>query len=194
MPRAGLDTAKVVAAGAALADEVGAPNLTMGLLAQRLGVRPPSLYKHVTGQDDLERRIATLAMSEVADRMGTAVQGLAGREALAAVMRAFRGYVVEHPGRYLIGNGLAPFASGDDPLVAARGGQQAVLEAVLRAYRIAPSDTVHALRTVRSLLHGFALIQAVDGFQYDTDVDASFEWLVDLTDRGLRLAGSPAGA
>ncbi|SEQ07904.1 TetR/AcrR family transcriptional regulator [Microlunatus flavus] len=194
MPRAGLDTAKVVAAGAALADEVGAANLTMGLLAQRLGVRPPSLYKHVTGQDDLERRIATLALTEATERMGTAVQGLAGREALAAVMRAFRAYAVEHPGRYLVGTGLAPFAAGDDPLGEARQRQQAVLEAVLRAYRIPPADAVHALRTVRSLLHGFASIQAADGFQYATDVDASFEWLVDHTDRALRVAGAPADA
>ncbi|MGW0957453.1 TetR family transcriptional regulator, partial [Streptomyces sp. NPDC002545] len=37
----------MVAAGAALADEVGFANLTMGLLAERVGVRTPSLYKHV---------------------------------------------------------------------------------------------------------------------------------------------------
>ena len=52
----------MVAAGAALADEVGLANVTMGLLAERLGVRTPSLYKHVSGQADLNRRIAMLAL------------------------------------------------------------------------------------------------------------------------------------
>jgi Bacterial regulatory proteins, tetR family len=39
----------VVAAAAGLADEIGYQGVTMGLLADRLGVRPPSLYKHVSG-------------------------------------------------------------------------------------------------------------------------------------------------
>ncbi|MFB9839699.1 TetR family transcriptional regulator [Actinoallomurus acaciae] len=75
MPRAGLDAAAVVAAGAALADEVGLAGLTMGLLAERVGVRTPSLYKHVGGQEDLNRRIAVLALGEAADAVGDAVQG-----------------------------------------------------------------------------------------------------------------------
>lgn len=48
MPRAGLSSANVVAAAAGLVNEVGLQGLTMGLLAQRLGIRAPSLYKHVT--------------------------------------------------------------------------------------------------------------------------------------------------
>ncbi|WP_189397841.1 TetR family transcriptional regulator, partial [Streptomyces parvulus] len=77
----------MVAAGALLADEVGLSRLTMGLLAERLGVRPPSLYKHVNGQEDLVRRIAVLATEQAADIVGGAVRGVAGRDALAAALR-----------------------------------------------------------------------------------------------------------
>ena len=99
MPRVGLDPAAVVAAGAALADEVGLANLTMGLLAERVGVRTPSLYKHVSSQEDLNRRIAALALSEAADAVGSAVQGYAGRDALAAAARAFRALPIPVVGR-----------------------------------------------------------------------------------------------
>lgn len=187
MPRAGLDTATVVAAGAALADEVGAADLTMGALAQRLGVRPPSLYKHVASQDDLERRIAALALDEITDAVGLAVQGLAGREALSAAMRTFRRQVVEHPGRYLVGFGLAP-RTDDEPLARARVRQQEVVGAVLRAYAVPAQDVVHAQRAIRSVMHGFASIQAANGFQLGVDVDDSYAWLVDLLDRVLSEA------
>ena len=63
MPRAGLDRTTVTAAAADLADEVGFTGLGMGLLAERLGVKTPSLYKHVTSQADLTHRIAVLAMN-----------------------------------------------------------------------------------------------------------------------------------
>ncbi len=129
VPRAGLGPAAVVAAGAALADEVGFAGLSMGQLAERVGVRTPSLYKHIGGQDDLNHRIAV------------AVARLTGS-----------------------------------------------LTAVLRAYPIRPDDMDHALRAVRSFFHGFATLQAADGFQWATDIDDSYEWLITLLDRGLRYA------
>ena len=190
MPRAGLDPAAVVAAGAALADEVGIARLTMGQLAERLGVRTPSLYKHVAGQDELTRRIAALALAEAGDAVGAATQGRAGRDALAAAAYAFRDYVVAHPGRYAATVGLEP--TGPDDPVAVEGARAiGAFAAVLRGYPLAPADTDHALRTLRSALHGFATLQAGHGFQWSADVDESLEWLVDLLDRGLR--GSSAG-
>ncbi|MFJ4926612.1 TetR/AcrR family transcriptional regulator [Streptomyces sp. NPDC088736] len=185
MPRAGLDPSAVVEAGAALADEVGFANLTMGLLAERVGVRTPSLYKHVGGQEDLNRRIAVLALSEAADAVGSAVQGYAGRDALASAARAFRAFVLEHPGRYAATIGAEP-SGADDPLTTAG---QRLLDAfvtVLRDYEIADSDVDHALRMLRSLCHGFATLQADNAFQWSVDVDESFEWLIAFADRGLR--------
>jgi AcrR family transcriptional regulator len=185
MPRAGLDPAAVVAAGAALADEVGLAGLTMGLLAERLGVRPPSLYKHVAGQDDLNRKIATLAAGEAAVAVGTAVQGYAGRDALVAAARAFRAFVVAHPGRYAATLGLEP-TGPDDPFAVAANQLLDAFRAVLRGYDIPAAEVTHALRMLRSVCHGFATLQASNGFQWATDIDESFEWLIAFTDRGLR--------
>lgn len=58
MPRAGLSSLDVVAAAAELADEAGYTELAMGLVAQRLGIRTPSLYKHVDDLADLRHRVA----------------------------------------------------------------------------------------------------------------------------------------
>lgn len=186
MPRAGLDADRVVAGAAALADEVGTAGVTMSLLAQRLGVRAPSLYKHVASQDELTRRVAVLALGEAADAVGAAAQGRAGRDALAAGARAFRDFVLAHPGRYAATIGLTS-TGPDDPLAAAEARLLAGFVTVLRGYGVGPQDT-HALRAVRSLLHGFATLQASQGFQWSTDVDESFEWLIDLVDSGLRRA------
>jgi len=185
VPRAGLDRAAVVAGAAELADEVGLANVTMGLLAERLGVRAPSLYKHVASQADLHRRIAALALTEMGDALRDALQGRSGRDALTAAARTIREFVVEHPGRYAATVRLD--AEGpDDPLVAAGARVLDSLAAVLAGYDVDPGDTVHALRMLRSLTHGFAVLEAAGGFQMATDVDESFAWLVDFVDRGLR--------
>lgn len=184
MPRAGLTTASVVAAAAQLADDRGLAELTMARIAERVGVRAPSLYKHVASQDALVRGIAVLGLTEAGEAMGTAIQGLSGRDALAAAARAFRGYVLAHPGRYAATVGL-PSVGPDDPLGAASLRSLAPLEAVLRGYGIEAGAMMHALRIVRSALHGFATLESEKGFRWSADVDESFERLVDLLDRGL---------
>ena len=190
MPRAGLDPASVTAAAAALADEVGFGGLSMGLLAERLGVRTPSLYKHVDNLADLVHRVALLAAVELGDALRDATQGRAGSDALAAAAQAFRAYVLAHPGRYAAGNG-APSGGPEDPLTVAAGRMLASLSAVLRGYALPPDQEVHALRMLRSTLHGFAVLEVEGGFRFDTDVDASFTWLVRRLDEGLRAAAAP---
>ncbi|WP_307834776.1 TetR/AcrR family transcriptional regulator [Paractinoplanes lichenicola] len=186
MPRAGLDPAAVTLAAAALADEVGLHNVTMGALAERLGVRAPSLYKHIDSQADLNRRIALLVAEELGDELRTALQGRAGRDALAAAARTMRDYIIKHPGRYAATVRLG-VTGPDDPLALAGARVLESLAAVLSGYNIDPADTVHALRLLRSLFHGFATIEAQGGFEMDTNVDESFNWLIDFVDRGLSL-------
>jgi AcrR family transcriptional regulator len=193
VPRAGLDPTAVVAAGAALADEVGFAALSMGQLAERVGVRTPSLYKHVANQDDLNRRIAALALAEAADTVGAATQGRAGRDALAAAAHAFRDFVLTHPGRYAATIGVEP-TGPDDPIAVEAVRSLGAFTAVLRGYDIGPDEMDHALRALRSVFHGFATLQSANGFQWSADVDESFEWLITFLDRGLRSNASAAPA
>jgi AcrR family transcriptional regulator len=185
VPRAGLTPALVTEVSAALADDIGFSQLSMGLLAERLGVKTPSLYKHVTSQADLNHRIAVLAMTELADAIRDATQGRAGSDALIAGAHAMRSYVKEHPGRYAAGNAVEP-TGPDDPLVAAAGRVLASWSAMLHGYRIDPGQEIHALRMLRTILHGFATLEAAGNFRIDADVDVSFTWMIDFIDHGLR--------
>jgi AcrR family transcriptional regulator len=170
-----------------MADEIGYVNLTMGLLAGRLGVRPPSLYKHVGSLADLQHQVATLAMTELGEVIRDAVQGKAGLEALEALLTAVRAYVTTHPGRYTATIG-AEFTGPDDPLLAAGTRVINSIAAVLRGYGIGQAEMDHAIRTIRCTMHGFAMLEASRGFQWDADPDESFTWMIRFIDRGLRPA------
>lgn len=191
MPRSGLTPVAVTEAGAALVDEIGFASLSMGLLAERLGVRTPSLYKHVANQADLAHRIAVLAATELADAIRDATQGRAGSDALLAGAQAMRTFVKQHPGRYAAGN--AARATGpEDPLIPAVERLFTSWAAMLRGYRLDPAQEIHGLRMIRSILHGFATLEADGGFQVDASVDDSFTWMIEFVDHGL-LATSTSG-
>jgi AcrR family transcriptional regulator len=188
VPRAGLTSADVVAAGAALADEAGMSAVTLASLAQRLGVKPPALYKHVDGLDDLRHRIAALAMSELAEAFRDELQGKSTTEALTAMLTAMRGYIAAHPGRYAATTG-ARLGGPGDPLLAASAKVIDSIGAVLSGYGIAPGQADHAIRALRCFIHGFALLEAAGGFQWSNDPDESFAWMINFIDAGLRAVG-----
>ena len=188
MPRAGLTAADVVQAAADIADERGYQQLTIGLVAARLGIRAPSVYKHVSGLAELQHQLATRAMSELGDAVAAAVAGRAGRDALAGLARACRDYVAAHPGRYAATVG-AGFAGPGDPLLAASTRVIELIAAVLRGYDIPGPDLVHTIRTVRCVLHGWCMLQLTNAFQWSGDVERSFEQLISFMDYGLRGAG-----
>ena len=148
-------------------------------------IRPPSLYKHVGGLADLQHRLATRAMTEFGEVIRDAVQGQAGLDALAAALTAVRAYVTAHPGRYAATVG-AEFSGPDDPLLAAGTRVINSIAAVLRGYGIGEDEMDHAIRTIRCTMHGFAMLEASGGFQWDADPDKSFDWMIRFIDRGLR--------
>ena len=183
MPRAGLDRDRVVDAAIAIADADGLDAVTLARVAAALGVRPPSLYKHVDGRDALMRAIALRSVRELTDTLRAAAVGRSGADALHAVAGAQRAFARAHPGRYAA-TVRAPAADDDEHLAAVRE-TVGVVTAALRAWDLPGDETIHAVRAVRSAVHGFVAIEAGGGFGMAVDRDASFDRVVGLLASGL---------
>jgi AcrR family transcriptional regulator len=100
MARMGLNTDLVVAQAITLVDDENFASLSLSSVAQRLGVRVPSLYKHIEGIDDLRERITHVAKEELWGRVEDAARGRHGIEAFRAIAIAYRDYAIQHPGRF----------------------------------------------------------------------------------------------
>lgn len=182
MPRAGLNTDRVVAAAMELADEVGLDKLTLAALAVRLGVRQPSLYKHVASLDALQRLISMRGKIEAADVLAQAAIGRARDDALIAMAWAWRSWALDHPGRYQASQRGAAPGDAEHEQVARRS--IGVLAAVIDGYGLTGDDAIDAIRAYRAALHGFVALEADNGFAFPNDVERSFDRLV----RALVLA------
>lgn len=185
MPRAGLTPAVVVAQAGELADRDGYDALTLATLAGRLGVKVPSLYKHVTSLADLQHRLRLAGLRELDQTLRNAAVGRAGTEALLATGHAYRRYAREHPGHYAAGL-RAPDPADDADVAPVADRLLELMLAVVRGYGLAGDDAVHAVRGVRAALHGFVALEQAGGFGLPQDVDTSFEHLLTTLDRGLR--------
>ncbi len=189
MPRAGLTREKVIAEAAAVVDDLGWERLTLAAVAERTGVRLPSLYKHVESLDALRQGVAALATRELADALTTAAVGRSGSQALFAIADAYRDYGRAHPGRYTA-TIRAPEAE-DAEHVAAAEAALTVIFAVLAGYGVTGDDAVDVTRALRAALHGFVTLELAGGFGLPHDLDHSFGRMLVAFDRALATDDQP---
>ncbi len=183
MPRAGLTPDIVVTAAADLADEVGWSAVTLAELATRLGVRQPSLYKHVDGWDGVRREVAILSRRELAEVLARSAVGRSREDALTSLAFAYRAWAKAHPGRHAA-TVRAP-APGDSTDHDASSAVVSVALDVLAGFGLAGADAVDAARTVRAALYGFVVIEQGNGFGLPVDVERSYDKLVAALCRAL---------
>lgn len=183
MPKAGLSHDLVIQTAAQVSDEVGWEKLHLALVADRLSVTLPALYKHIGSLEGLRHDVALLALAELEEALRTAVAQTSGREALYALAHAFRSYERSHPGRYAATVRVP--APNDGEHAAATRAVQRVLYATLEGYGLAGRDAADGVRAVRAVLHGFVALESAGGFGTAQDVDRTFRRLLEALESAL---------
>lgn len=186
-PRIRLDRNAVVQAAVDLINTEGIEALSLSRLAQKLGIKTPSLYNHVDGLAGLQQELAVMNMKLLADRFGEAAIGKSGPELFIDVAQAFRGYVKEYPGLYLStlrSSGNQGFQ--DEKLQHEEARLMKVGLAVMASLGLQGDEAIHGLRAFRSMVHGFATLEIAGGFGLPQDCDESFRRLVLALVAGLR--------
>jgi AcrR family transcriptional regulator len=176
VPRAGLSAQIVVEEAERMVDESGFDGLTLAALAGRLGVRQPSLYKHIDGVAALRRAIAIRAMTEANGVLTRAAVGRSRGDAIMAMAAAYRAWALAHPDRYLVTQVALDPEDAEQAKVGADFVQ--MLTSVLGGFGLTGDDAVDAIRAIRSALHGFISLEAGGGFAMPRNIDRSFQRLV----------------
>ena len=184
--RPALDRQSVIQAAACLVNAQGAGALTIKRLARELGIQPPSLYNHVSGLPDIQRELAFLNASALVERLSQAAIGKSGPAGIRALASAYRLYILENSGLYQASLRASLNMDSPDPrLQAAEDQAVRVVLAIIDSFGLAGEEAVHAVRALRSLVHGFTSLEAAGGFGMPLSLDESFARLVEMFIRGL---------
>jgi len=191
MPRAGLTPDAVVEAAAALADKQGIEAVTLARLAADLGVRPPSLYKHVDGLDAIRRALAVKGVVEANRRIQQATIGKARDEAMFALAHAYWQFARDRPGLYAAS--LRAARPGEKDVAAAGEALLGTVLSVLSGYGVRGDDALHATRGLRAIIHGFVSLDAAGGFRLKLNLNESFDRLLAAFAKDLAARGGASG-
>lgn len=176
-----------MAAGRQLLEEEGLEALTMRRLAERVGIRAPSLYKHLPDKAALEAAIIATGFEEAAAAFEQAVDeadegaggepgggsggragggaGVGAGDALVGLAVAYRRFALEHPHLYRLMN------SGPLPREHLPPGLEGRTAAPL--LRVAGSEA--RARAVWAFAHGMVMLELDQRFPADADLDAAWQ-------------------
>lgn len=174
---------EIVAQAWQLIEAKGTENLSLGKLAQALGVKAPSLYRHVGSKADLLQAVNQHTSLQLIEALQTAAAQTSGSstEQLAALLHAYRRFAHEHPHSYLLA-----FTNTDEALRPdADLLEQMVLpiQALMTAVS-GPEQSLAALRGAMALVHGFALLELHGQLRRGGDLEANFDTAVQAYLRG----------
>ncbi|MGE4353300.1 MAG: TetR/AcrR family transcriptional regulator [Oscillospiraceae bacterium] len=173
----GLDSQTILNAAAELAEEKGLENVSLLQVAEKLGVKSPSLYNHLSGLQELSSGIAKLAISRLEDTIRSAAVGRSKNDALMAIASAYRKFAKENPELY---KAILRFPDYNDSSVQEAGHTVVrILYQVMEPYHYSKEEAIHFVRCFRSALHGFVSLEAAGFFQSgEANADESYEQLV----------------
>jgi len=178
-----LDLLIILQKATELVDEHGLDQLSIGLLAEKLEVRPPSLYNHLDGLHELKQKLAIQGVKNLHTYMLQAAVGRSGDEAIRAISQAYIQFVREHPGLY---DASTRFPNANDQEL--QHAQESVVHLVLRVldtYNLQEEMAIHMVRGLRSILHGFTSIEQLGGFGMPLDINKSFTILINTFIEGI---------
>jgi AcrR family transcriptional regulator len=174
--RARTSQSDIVAAGRDILEAGGLDAVTMQAIADRVGIRAPSLYKRYANRGDLIAAIGASVLADLGAELAPFV-GLEPRAGVRAVADAFRRFALDHPRSYeLIFMSLPPGSRPPAELNAA-----AAMPLVELAGRLAgPDQALEAARLITAFAHGFVSMELSGAFRLGGDVDEAYRYGVDV--------------
>lgn len=158
----------------ALLEREGLENFGVSALAREAGVKPPSLYKHFSGAEEIEHALVARWFRRLAEGLEAAERRAGGAERLVSFGVAYRGLATASPQLYR----LAAERPIDRALLERLdgGSEAAAMVAVLRFFG-EHEDQRDRARLAWAAAHGLVSLEQAGRFPPDADLEAAWRLL-----------------
>lgn len=154
---------QIVSAAREVLEAGGLEALSMRHVADRVGIRAPSIYKHFPGKEAVEAALISIGFQEQAALFEAALETTA--EPFAALAEAYRSFARRHPHLYRLMYDRSLNRSDLIPV-----SEESAVALVVRA----AGDDRDLARAVWAFAHGMTILELDNHFPTDADLDAAW--------------------
>jgi AcrR family transcriptional regulator len=178
-----LDRDSVVNKAAEIADEIGLERLTITLLAERLTVRPPSIYNHVKNLDDLYNQLTYKGIRDLQAILESSLLHTDEDQRLAAMSKAVRDFARQNPTLFLCAS--RNFSLSSQEFDVATAGLMTVIDSGFSTLQLGAEKSQFSQLFLRCLINGFISLEANNALGPVQDTDALFDSMVEMATRAI---------
>ncbi|MCA9911745.1 MAG: helix-turn-helix transcriptional regulator [Anaerolineae bacterium] len=171
-----IDLETLIETARRMIEEHGFDKLSLRMIAQELGVKAPSLYRHVENKAALLAAVNQVTRTELFAVMHRAMEAdIPLEERLLAIANAYRAYAHANPATYELA-----FSTSIPELQTGETEAQN-LEAVLRIQALfvewigSEAESLAALRGALALMHGWVRLEMAEQLRRGGDLNAQYE-------------------
>lgn len=172
---------EIVSVARRLLERDGPDGLTMRAIAAEMGIRAPSLYKHIADKHELEVALMTDCFVEQARAFTAAAADT--DDPIGAFGAYYRSWALEHPHLYRLMTDR-PVPRDDLPEGVEDAAAAPLVEAV--------GGDIDRARAVWAFAHGMVVLELAGRFPVDADLDEA--WRIGLAGMTGRGHSSPPGS
>ena len=164
---------KIIVVAREILESRGYAGLTMQAVAERVGVRAPSLYKRVRNRNDLVRIVTEATIQDLAGQLHAVPVTADSRRDFTELARTFRAFAHARPTAYRLILGWGPVTVSPDLDLLAH-----VSAPLLRvaADLAGPEHALDAARTLTAWTTGFITMELAGAFNLGGDVEGAFNY------------------
>jgi AcrR family transcriptional regulator len=155
-------------------EQEGIEELSLARLASKLGIKPPSLYRHIPNKAALLQAVIAFTFQQLFQAYEISIQASGGdeKEQLKVILRTHRSFAHAHPETYVL--------AFTTTLREERADEQMLERLVLPIQALmatiaGPEKSLSALRGALSLVHGFVMLELKDQFKRGGNLTEAFE-------------------
>ncbi len=181
---------QIIATAWELIERDGAADLSLATVAAALGIRAPSLYRHVASKEALLAGVNALTWQQLAEAYRAALDdGVQPAEQLGRVCQAHRRFAHAHPHTYILALTTAERESQAEP--SALEQFVAPIDAIM-VELVGHERALPLLRGAFALVHGFAMLELRAQLRRPGNLDVAFDAVVAAYLDGCAASVAPA--
>lgn len=162
----------IIAEAVTMIEAEGVDRLSVNVLAERLGVKTPSLYRYFANKTDLLRAVNEETVEALFRAITPALEAPgAAADRVQHIARVYRDFAHQHPATYglLYTNTIAELRPDEQTLVRLVLPFQALMAEIS-----GEAESLAALRGLVALMHGFIMLELAGQLRRGGDLDAAY--------------------
>ncbi|WP_079477639.1 WHG domain-containing protein [Halobacillus salinus] len=184
-PRAGLNQSIILNKAMEITEREGINGVTMGRLARELNVKPPSLYNHYANLTEVKKQVSIRSIHQFQQQVEVST---AEERTIFSLAKGYLAFAQTHP--YLYEASLSAPNPADSEVMSAGEGIVRLSKEAIAPFALTDEESIHAVRGLRSLLHGLLDLEQKSGFNLGVELASTEKFVLTAYVEGLKKKSS----